>query len=960
MPHNITRRHFLRTTGALALSLRALGIRNAVAALPETAPAPAPRLPLPDYRGWEDVFRQRWVWDTVAKGTHHVNCWYQRGCNWNVYVKDGMVFREEQAATYAPTNSHVPDYNPRGCQKGACFSQRLYDAARLRYPLKRAGGRGEGKWRRVSWDEALRDIADRSIDALREDGPGSITWDPGGGNTHGCRGIGLYRTGHVLDTPIIDVNGEVGDHHPGVYPTMGKISFASSGDDWFYSDLILVWGGNPTYTQIPNAHFINEARYKGARVVAIAPDYNASAIHADRWISVNVASDAAFGLGLAHVMVEEGIFNARFVKEQTDLPLLVRTDTRKFLRGSDLEKEGSEETFYCFDRKTNTLREVSKTTLALGGIEPALEGEFHVAGSTGQITVTPVFALLRRHLAAYAPQAVAPTTGVHPDVVRTLAREIAGAQAATIITQSNFSKFYHGLEMERVQILVLTLAGQIGKKGSGMNGFPVLDVAGIATANVSPGAVSPKEGAAMLAAAMDPLFAANRAQGLTDEMTTYQLARQEYRNGGHIPGMLFLYFQGGLDQIYGTGARWDPTMKREFKDYLAESLRQGWQVTPSKARPRIFFEAGGNVLRRTRGYDRLYQTFLPKLDLLVTIDWRMSNTALHSDYVLPAATWYEKDDITWATPIAPFSHVTTRAVPPFAETKTDWEFHCLLLKEIQQRAATRGVRNFVDRAGTERRLDQVYDEFTFGGRYREDNPEELLEELLSFATNLGGLHWKELKAKGFARFTDLGGDFLNIGNATDIKPDETITANTWHTDKKMPWPTLTRRIQFYIDHPFYMELGEVLPTHKDAPKIGGDYPLQLTSQHARWSIHASWRDQAHLLRLQRGRPAITLNVVDAKARGLADGDRARVRNDLGAFEVEVKVSGAVHPGQVIINHAWEPYQFAGGRSHDVVAPSPINPLQIAGGYFHLQPAPFMGSAAGVDRATRIEVERLDT
>jgi hypothetical protein len=79
---------------------------------------------------------------------------------------------------------------------------------------------------------------------------------------------------------------------------------------------------------------------------------------------------------------------------------------------------------------------------------------------------------------------------------------------------------------------------------------------------------------------------------------------------------------------------------------------------------------------------------------------------------------------------------------------------------------------------------------------------------------------------------------------------------------------------------------------------------------------------------------------------------------MGSFEVEVKVSGAVHPGQVIINHAWEPYQFTGGRSHDVVAPSPINPLQIAGGYFHLQPAPYMGSAGGVDRATRIEVERL--
>ncbi|MFN8628640.1 MAG: molybdopterin-dependent oxidoreductase [Candidatus Binatia bacterium] len=958
MPMHLTRRAFLQGTGAAILSLHRLGFQDAWAATPEGSAVVTPQAPLPDYRGWEDLFRQRWVWDAVAKGTHHVNCWYQRGCNWNVYVKDGLVFREEQAATYTPTNRDVPDYNPRGCQKGACYSQRLYDAARLHYPLKRLGGRGEGKWQRISWDEVLRDIADKTIDALRQDGPGSITWDPGGANTHGCHGIGLYRTGHVLDTPIIDVNGEVGDHHPGAYPTMGKISFSSSADDLFYSDLILIWGGNPTYTQIPNAHFINEARYKGARVVAIAPDYNASAIHADRWISVNVASDAAFGLALAQVMVEEGLYNARFVKEQTDLALLVRTDTRRFLRGSDLEKGGSEETFYIFDRTTDRVREASKTTLALDGVEPAVEGEFQVSGTAGRMNVTPVFALLRKHLAAYTPQAVAATTGVHPEVVRALAREIAHAKAATIITQSNFSKFYHGLEMERAQILVLTLAGQIGRKGSGINSFPVLDVAGIAGANVSPGSMSPKDGAALLAAAMAPAVAKNKEQGLTDEMITYQLARQEYRKGGHIPGMLFLYFQGGLDQLYGAAARWDHTMKREFKEYLDESLRQGWQVAPSTARPRIFFEAGGNVLRRTRGYDRLYKTFLPKLDLLVTLDWRMSNTALHSDYVLPAATWYEKDDLTWATPIAPFLHATTRAVAPLAEAKTDWEFHCLLLKTIQRRAKERKIATFTDRSGQERRLDRVYEEFTFGGRFREDNPEELLDELLSLATNVGKLRWKDLKAKGFTRFTGLGNDLHNIGNATDIQPDETITANTWHTDKKMPWPTLTRRIQFYIDHPFYMELGEALPTHKDAPKIGGDYPLQLTSQHARWSIHASWRDAASLLRLQRGQPAITLSVADAQTRGLADGDRARVRNDMGSFEAEVKVSAAVRPGQVIINHAWEPYQFGGGRSHDVVAPSPINPLQIAGGYFHLQPAPYMGSAAGIDRATRIEVERL--
>ncbi len=67
-----------------------------------------------------DRYRRRWRWDSVAKGTHLLNCWYQRNCAYNVYVKDGTVAFEEPAAEYPQTNSSVPDFNPRGCQKGAC------------------------------------------------------------------------------------------------------------------------------------------------------------------------------------------------------------------------------------------------------------------------------------------------------------------------------------------------------------------------------------------------------------------------------------------------------------------------------------------------------------------------------------------------------------------------------------------------------------------------------------------------------------------------------------------------------------------------------------------------------------------------------------------------------------------------------------------------------------------------
>jgi DMSO reductase family type II enzyme molybdopterin subunit len=870
-----------------------------------------------------------------------------------VYVKEGVVFREEQAAAYPQIDPAIPDFNPRGCQKGACFSRRMYDASRVRYPLKRTGARGEGRWTRISWEQALREIADTTIDAITAGGPGSVVWDEGSGGSN----LALQRTNHILDTRVLDLNGEFGDHHPGAAVTCGKISFASSADDLFHSDVILIWGGNPVYTQIPQAHFINEARYNGARVVTIAPDYNASAIHADRWIPVAIGSDAALGLSVAHVMVEEGMYDAGFITEQTDLPLLVRGDTRRLLRARDLTQGGDEETFYVFDRVTQAIREASKAHLALGDTVPALDGEFRVSTTDGDVMVTPVFALLRKQLSEYSPTATARITGVAPKVVRDLAREIATARAATVLTQSNFSKYYHGLEMERAQILVLALAGQIGRKGSGITGFPFLSLAGIEGLVVAPGSLPPKLALVALGVKAAPEMLRMKWNRYTEEMMLYEMARRMYAGGGFPAAGLFMYYHGGLDALYGRSRQWDPWMKRELSEYLAEAVEKGWQCGPGE-RPRILFEVGGNLLRRIKGYPRMIEELLPKLDLVVTVDWRTSHTALHSDYVLPAAAWYESDEVPWTTPISPFAHATTRVVEPLGEARSDWEFQCLFMKAVQERAIERGIRTFKDRAGEDRRLDRVYDDLTFGRRYTERNPEGFLEELLSIATNLDGISWSELKQKGFARYTAVGTGYLNLGNATDIEPDATITANTWHTEKKRPWPTLTRRMQFYIDHEFYLELGEELPIHKDMPAIGGDYPLQMTSGHTRWSIHAAWRDDANLLRLQRGGPVVFIGPGDARAREIEDGDRVRVHNDVDAFELRARVSPAVRPGQVIVYHAWEPFQFTGHKSQQALTPNPINPIQLAGGYFHLQPRLAVGTPGASDRGTRVDVERL--
>src|SRR3989304_1313531 len=125
------------------------------------------------YASREDLYRQRWQWDRGAGGTHCVDC-SPGNCPYRVYIKDGLVLHEEQAATYNTIEEGVPDMNPMGCQKGAMWGQMLYSKERVLYPLKRVGERGAGRWKRISWDDALTEVADAVIDAIQEVGPESI------------------------------------------------------------------------------------------------------------------------------------------------------------------------------------------------------------------------------------------------------------------------------------------------------------------------------------------------------------------------------------------------------------------------------------------------------------------------------------------------------------------------------------------------------------------------------------------------------------------------------------------------------------------------------------------------------------------------------------------------------------------------------------------------------------------
>ncbi|MFQ5352001.1 MAG: molybdopterin dinucleotide binding domain-containing protein, partial [Candidatus Binatia bacterium] len=226
-----------------------------------------------------------------------------------------------------------------------------------------------------------------------------------------------------------------------------------------------------------------------------------------------------------------------------------------------------------------------------------------------------------------------------------------------------------------------------------------------------------------------------------------------------------------------------------------------------------------------------------------------------------------------------------------------------------------------------------------------------------------GLYPKEAtlesyKQKGFYRMTALDRlDPVSLNTSSDVEPDKTIVALQWHVRDKVPYPTLVRRAQFYIDHDWFIEAGEQLPVHKDNPNVGGTHRFRMTSGHLRWSIHSIWVVNKLILRTHRGRPGMFMNPHDAEEYGLKDGELVEVYNDFSSFKVHVITAASVRPGQLVIYHAWEPYQFPGWKSYDVAIPGMVKYLHLAGGYGQLRYWRWNWQPTQSDRAVSVDVRR---
>ena len=142
-------------------------------------------------------------------------------------------------------------------------------------------------------------------------------------------------------------------------------------------------------------------------------------MHTDLYFRIQPGTDGTLALGVAKYIIDHNLNDAPYVKEQTDLPLLVDKRTNRFLRESDLKNGGKEDIFYFWDTKqqravpTPGSMGSEQKTIALNGADPALTGTFHVQLADGKTAeVTTVFELLKKEIAGYTVDKVAARTGL--------------------------------------------------------------------------------------------------------------------------------------------------------------------------------------------------------------------------------------------------------------------------------------------------------------------------------------------------------------------------------------------------------------------------------------------------------------------------------------------------------------------------------------------------------------------
>ena len=798
-------------------------------------------------REWEKMYRERWSHDKVVRTTHGVNC--TGSCSWKVFVKNGVITWENQQIDYPSCGPDMPEFEPRGCPRGASFSWYEYSPLRIKFPYVRGklwklwkaslnefgdpvvawasiveddvkaesykSARGKGGHVRVNWRDVTQLIAAQIIYTVKKYGPDRIA----GFTPIPAMSMISYASGarfiSLLGGEMLSFYDWYADLPPASPQIWGEQTDVPESSDWYNAGYIIMWGSNVPLTRTPDAHFMTEVRYKGTKVVSVAPDYAENVKFADNWLAPNPGTDAALAQAMTHVILQEYYEDKKeemfinYAKQYTDMPFVIQLEPHgegykagRFLRSSDLgiKTEHAEWKPVVYDQNSKQLvvpngtmgqryEKDVKWNLKLENedgtvIDPALtfkdadasimtiqfpyfdnegNGIFErpilvkeIENQNGEkIYVSTIYDLMASQYgirrfnhpleatgyddenSLYSPKWQEKITGVKSSVVVQIAREFAQNAIDTegrsmIIMGAGINHWFNSDTIYRAILNLVILCGCQGVNGGGWAHYvgqekcrPIEGWSTIAFAKDWQGPPRLQNATSWFYFATDQWKYEESGVDKLQSPLSNNLKHQhpaDYNVLAARLGWLPSYPQFDCNSLlFGEEAKEsgddsnEAIVKRAVDAVKSKKTKFAIEDPDAKKNhPKTLFVWRSNLISSSaKGQEYFMKHLLGtkdgllanpnetekpeeivwreetngKLDLLVALDFRMTTTPLYADVVLPAATWYEKHDIS-STDMHPFIHPFNPAVDPLWESKSDWDIYKTIAKSVSELAKT--------------------------------------------------------------------------------------------------------------------------------------------------------------------------------------------------------------------------------------------------------------------------------
>lgn len=389
------------------------------------------------------------------------NCF--NACLHKVHVREGKVVKSTLGEFEDSAFNRI-------CLRGLSTPENIYHPNRVLYPMRRIEGtaRGEGRYERITWDEAIDELADKIKQYQAEFGESSIFRNTASGNLSFMGSVFFAMLFNRINASTMSGRLDAGNSmgagrvigNPNLWP-------ASEQQDLVNAKHIFLWGNNLTDAQVHDWHFLADAIEAGAKVICIDPTFTQVASKSHMWVPIRPASDTVLEMSMMYVMLEEDLVDWDFVKSHTVAQFLVNSETGKFVRMSDLgveaqvvvdETAGTEMTvdpYVVWDLAANAAAELGTAS------DAALEGEFEVDG----VVCHTAFTLLKNEIMQYSPDYAYTICDVPADTIRELAR-MACDGPVTHRVGWGMQAYDNGVHPHHAGATLAALAGQYGTPGA--------------------------------------------------------------------------------------------------------------------------------------------------------------------------------------------------------------------------------------------------------------------------------------------------------------------------------------------------------------------------------------------------------------------------------------------------------------------------------------------------------------